>query len=200
MKSIISKVAVIGCICLFICSGVFADGTPVKKQDDLIPRIRERLKEFGWRVRTYESDDKDIWGNSGVGVGGYIVGAPPGVEESQMTMAPQMLSETDLKNLKDEITKSMEGVRLQKKQKEELDFYLAQIESQLASYKESFQVMGGGIYVVKKNDSLWLIARKEYGDANKWPLIYRANQDKIRNPNVIYSGQELQIPQLKIKK
>ena len=49
-------------------------------------------------------------------------------------------------------------------------------------------------YVVKKGDSLWKIAGKVYHNPLKWPKIYRANKDKIKNPNRIYPGQVLMIP------
>ena len=50
-------------------------------------------------------------------------------------------------------------------------------------------------YVVKKGDSLWKIAGKVYHNPLKWPRIYRANKDKITNPNKIYPSQVLTIPQ-----
>ena len=50
-------------------------------------------------------------------------------------------------------------------------------------------------YVVRKGDSLWKIAGKVYGNPLKWPRIYRANKDKIKNPNRIYANQVLTIPQ-----
>ena len=50
-------------------------------------------------------------------------------------------------------------------------------------------------YVVKKNDSLWKIAGKVYHNPLKWPRIYRANKEKIKNPNKIYPNQVLTIPQ-----
>ncbi|MCX7916164.1 MAG: LysM peptidoglycan-binding domain-containing protein [Verrucomicrobiae bacterium] len=49
-------------------------------------------------------------------------------------------------------------------------------------------------YVVKKGDSLWRIAGKIYKNPLRWPRIYRANQDKIKNPHRIYPGQVLTIP------
>jgi hypothetical protein len=49
-------------------------------------------------------------------------------------------------------------------------------------------------YVVKKNDSLWKIAGKIYRNPLKWVKIYRANKDKIKHPNRIYTGQVLKIP------
>ena len=49
-------------------------------------------------------------------------------------------------------------------------------------------------YVVEKGDSLSKIAKREYGDANKWPRIYEANKDLIKDPDLIYPGQTLKIP------
>ncbi len=49
-------------------------------------------------------------------------------------------------------------------------------------------------YTVKKGDSLWRIAGKIYHNPLKWPRIYRANKDKIKNPNKIHPGQVLTIP------
>jgi len=50
-------------------------------------------------------------------------------------------------------------------------------------------------YIVKKGDCLWKIAGKMYRNPLKWPTIYRANKDKIKNPNRIHVGQVLTIPQ-----
>ena len=49
-------------------------------------------------------------------------------------------------------------------------------------------------YTVKKGDCLWKIARQFYGNGSKYTLIYNANRDKIKNPNLIYTGQVLTIP------
>ena len=52
----------------------------------------------------------------------------------------------------------------------------------------------GKTYVVVEGDSLSKIARREYGDANKWPTIYEANKGLITDPDLIFPGQKLQIP------
>ena len=49
-------------------------------------------------------------------------------------------------------------------------------------------------YTVQKGDCLWNIAKKIYGNGSKYTLIYNANKDKIKNPNLIYTGQVLTIP------
>jgi hypothetical protein len=50
-------------------------------------------------------------------------------------------------------------------------------------------------YIVQKGDSLWRIAGKVYHNPLKWPRIYRANKNMIKNPNRIYINQVLVIPQ-----
>lgn len=52
------------------------------------------------------------------------------------------------------------------------------------------------VYTVKKGDFLIKIAGKKdvYGKGDVWKKIYQANRDKIKNPNLIYPGQKLQIP------
>lgn len=48
---------------------------------------------------------------------------------------------------------------------------------------------------VAPGDSLSKIAKREYGDASKWPRIFDANRDVIKNPDLIHPGQKLSIPQ-----
>ena len=49
---------------------------------------------------------------------------------------------------------------------------------------------------VWRGESLWRIASypEVYGTGTRWPVIYRANQDQIRDPNLIYPNQILVIP------
>ena len=49
-------------------------------------------------------------------------------------------------------------------------------------------------YTVASGDSLSKIAKKFYGDANKWKRIFEANKDTIKNPDLIHPGQVLRIP------
>ena len=49
-------------------------------------------------------------------------------------------------------------------------------------------------YEVKKGDSLSKIAKHIYGDSNKWKQIFEANGDKLKDPDKIYPGQVLTIP------
>lgn len=49
----------------------------------------------------------------------------------------------------------------------------------------------------KDRDCLWNIAGKMdiYGDPFQWPKIWLGNKDAIKNPDIIYPGQVLTIPQ-----
>ena len=50
-------------------------------------------------------------------------------------------------------------------------------------------------YAVVKGDSLWRISGKAevYGNPYQWPLIYKANTDKIRDADLIHAGQQLDV-------
>jgi len=50
-------------------------------------------------------------------------------------------------------------------------------------------------YTVRKGDSLSKIAKREYGDAQQWRRIYEANRETIENPDLIYPGQVIRIPE-----
>jgi nucleoid-associated protein YgaU len=47
---------------------------------------------------------------------------------------------------------------------------------------------------VQPGDSLSTIAKRVYGDMNKWRLIYKANQDQLKDPNALLVGMKLTIP------
>lgn len=44
-------------------------------------------------------------------------------------------------------------------------------------------------YTVIKGDSLWKISDKKYVNPFMWPLIYWANKDAIKDPDLIFPGQ-----------
>ena len=63
---------------------------------------------------------------------------------------------------------------------------------------------GAKIYKVtlnrKDRDCLWRIAQKVYKNAKLWPLIYMANKDKIKDPDLIFPGQTFIVPPVPKKK
>jgi len=51
-----------------------------------------------------------------------------------------------------------------------------------------------GTYIVVRGDTLWKIAKDQYGTGTKWDAIYEANKGVIKNANQIWPGQTLVIP------
>ncbi len=51
-------------------------------------------------------------------------------------------------------------------------------------------------YTVKSGDSLSKIAKNYYGNAMKYPVIFEANREVIKDANLIYPGQVLRIPKM----
>lgn len=48
--------------------------------------------------------------------------------------------------------------------------------------------------IVSRGDNLWRISQRIYGQGVRYTVIYGANQDQIRNPNLIYPGQVFVLP------
>ena len=51
-------------------------------------------------------------------------------------------------------------------------------------------------HAVVSGDNLSKIAKKFYGDPNKYPVIFEANKPMLSHPDKIYPGQMLRIPPL----
>jgi nucleoid-associated protein YgaU len=72
-----------------------------------------------------------------------------------------------------------------------------QMQRQLDAWKtaEANKIVN---YTVVKGDYLWKIAKKDefYGNGFAWPVIYNANRDQIKDPDLIYPKQVFKIPNL----
>ncbi len=64
-----------------------------------------------------------------------------------------------------------------------------------ASVDSTAEVVGGDTYTVQKGDSLSKIAKQHLGDANAWKTIFEANRDVLDDPDKIFPGQTLKLPQ-----
>lgn len=80
-----------------------------------------------------------------------------------------------------------------KKEKPKADFSNVQSGSSTGASEEK-PAQPVRTYTVQSGDSLSAIAKREYGDAGAWRVIYEANRDQISNPDLIHPGQELKIP------
>ena len=53
-----------------------------------------------------------------------------------------------------------------------------------------------GRIVIQPGNNLWRISRVLYGTGSKFTMLYEANKDQIRNPNLIYPGQVFRTPEV----
>jgi nucleoid-associated protein YgaU len=51
-------------------------------------------------------------------------------------------------------------------------------------------------YTVQSGDTLWKISEQVYGNGSKYMKIFQANADLLENPDRIFPGQKLVIPDL----
>ncbi len=51
-------------------------------------------------------------------------------------------------------------------------------------------------YTIQSGDSLSKIAKEVYGDYKKWEALFEANREVIKDPDLIYPGQIILIPEL----
>ncbi len=74
---------------------------------------------------------------------------------------------------------------------------ISAVEGMLARLKDKMPKIAPPKYhTVVRGDNLWNIAKKKdhYSDPYMWPRIYRANKDKIKDPDLIYPKQVLTVP------
>jgi nucleoid-associated protein YgaU len=77
-----------------------------------------------------------------------------------------------------------------------------QAQREAASSLPQGQVAGAGTVVipnintaiVSRGDNLWRISQRVYGKGLRYTVIYGANQEQIRNPDLIYPGQVFVLP------
>lgn len=58
------------------------------------------------------------------------------------------------------------------------------------------ETIQGGEYKVVRNDSLWKIAVRTYGDGYQWVKIWQINKTKLISPDKLEIGMTLTIPKL----
>ncbi|MDP8233663.1 MAG: LysM peptidoglycan-binding domain-containing protein [Candidatus Saelkia tenebricola] len=117
-------------------------------------------------------EDKDIWGNQGYmykeeGRMKYMYVAPGTVKSKDKDMTKKILKESPV-IIEDEFES---------------------FESRDVQSEETYMD-----YKVGKGESLWTIAKKVYGDATKWQLIYEHNKELLRDPKMIKPGMMLRLP------
>ncbi|MBI4846577.1 MAG: LysM peptidoglycan-binding domain-containing protein [Candidatus Omnitrophica bacterium] len=127
-----------------------------------------------WKNFRFEpTNDKDLWGNRGYVYGGPGMIAPqfePQTEQDLQQIA--LPEETAIESG----TQDAESVTAEERPDQKVE----------ESYKT---------YIVKKGDTLQKISVHFYGSTKKWKQIFDLNSDTLKNPNKIYPGQKIKIPQ-----
>ena len=72
---------------------------------------------------------------------------------------------------------------------------VSRIETPFQRAAESDAGLSDGQIVVQPGDSLWKLAQQVYGRGLRYTVIYDSNRARIRDPDLIYPGQVLDIPQ-----
>ena len=124
------------------------------------------------------------------------------LEKCQKELALLKAKEAELRARYGELSQEVQRLREQIAEIEALQRRLAELKAQaegrLSQCEEMLKRWQSlpKSYTVKRGDTLWGISAKDYiyGDPWQWPLIYKANRDKIRNPHLIYPKQVLKIP------
>lgn len=70
---------------------------------------------------------------------------------------------------------------------------IARVDDRMEAKKKAPEAQ---MHTVASGDSLSKIAKKYYGDANKYQVIFEANKPMLKDPDKIYPGQVLRIPPL----
>ncbi len=50
------------------------------------------------------------------------------------------------------------------------------------------------MYLVQPSDTLWSIAKRYYGSGARYPIIFRANQGRLKDPDFIIDCQRIYLP------
>jgi hypothetical protein len=73
---------------------------------------------------------------------------------------------------------------------------LARVETRFARAPPLADLPGGVLVQIQPGNSLWRIARRSYGSGPRFTVIFEANREQIRDPNLIYPGQVFVLPRV----
>jgi hypothetical protein len=48
--------------------------------------------------------------------------------------------------------------------------------------------------IVQPGNSLWRLARRTYGEGTRYTIIFQANKEQVKDPDLIFPGQVLALP------
>lgn len=139
----------------------------VEKQ--AVPAINTRLEEFNQRVSNWEQlSDTELW-------------------KAKKSVRELIAEYNEYRDTNESLVPDY------RREFSDLDNRIANLEVTLDNAKPKYYE---DTYTVVKGDWLSKIAGYSfiYNDISKWPIIYRANRDQIKDPNLIYPDQVIKIP------
>ena len=151
------------------------------------PTVEERLKsQYGWKGTLPKPAADAEAGKEAP----EQTPAPVIVSQEQKAPAPEQKAEpVKQETVKQEAAKQEAAPA---EPKEEAPLVVKLTKADLSGEKRE--------HVIKKGESLWLLALREYGDGIYWRWIYEENTDVIKgNPSRVIPGMKIKIPLLKKK-
>lgn len=91
-------------------------------------------------------------------------------------------------------TVKVTGTPLSQEAKEKVILAVGNIEG-VAAVEDAVDGPDPVFHTVEKGESLWAIATKTLGNGNRYTEIFEANKPMLSDPDKIYPGQVLRIPQ-----
>ena len=89
----------------------------------------------------------------------------------------------------------MDAIRQGRGDRAELEDEIDQLTSELRHQQRLVtRVTGGTLYEIQPGQTLGDVALRFYGDANRWPTIFEANQYILDNPDQVHPGLTLVLP------
>ncbi|WP_245956982.1 Ig-like domain-containing protein [Aestuariispira insulae] len=109
-----------------------------------------------------------------------VIGRAPVVESGNWQLKPEEQVEPGVYQLRIDQVKD--------------DTMIGRVEIPFSRAEPLKDFVGEAFVIVQPGNSLWRIARRTLGSGVQYTDIYLANQDQIRDPNLIYPGQVFEMP------
>ena len=71
---------------------------------------------------------------------------------------------------------------------------LGRVEFPFSRAEDTAELSDKDVIIVQPGNSLWRLARRTYGQGVQYTVIYEANRDRIKDPDLIYPGQVFKVP------